>query len=63
MPTEQLKTSPLAAMKCGSCGYGVSRSSAPDRCPMCGGTDWEHDRWRPFADLARDLSPDEDRVD
>jgi hypothetical protein len=53
--------SPLASMRCEECGYGVSRSTAPDRCPMCGGTEWEHDRWRPFSELVRDLAPEHRR--
>jgi hypothetical protein len=29
-------------LRCTSCGYGVLVPLAPDRCPMCGGTEWEH---------------------
>jgi len=50
-------TSPLRAMTCSTCGYGVSRATEPGRCPMCGGSDWEYARWRPFTDLIRDLQP------
>jgi len=53
--------SPLASMRCGTCGYGVSRRTAPARCPMCGGTEWEHDRWRPFSELVEGLEPEHRR--
>jgi rubredoxin len=26
--------------RCHACGFGARRSSAPPRCPMCGGTLW-----------------------
>jgi hypothetical protein len=29
--------------------YGASRSIAPERCPMCGGSVWENQPWRPFS--------------
>jgi len=29
-------------LRCTSCGYGVLVRLAPDRCPMCGETVWEH---------------------
>jgi rubrerythrin len=32
---------PVARFRCSGCGYGVSRSMAPERCPMCGGTVWD----------------------
>jgi rubredoxin len=44
-------------MRCESCGYGVTRSDPPERCPMCGGADWEEDGWRPFSALLHDLRP------
>jgi rubrerythrin len=55
--TDAIRSSPLRAMTCSTCGYGVSRATEPGRCPMCGGSDWEHEQWRPFADLVRDLKP------
>jgi hypothetical protein len=27
--------------RCSGCGYGVSVSRSPARCPMCGGDEWE----------------------
>jgi hypothetical protein len=48
---------PLFRFRCTGCSYGASRRSAPERCPMCGGSAWEHDSWRPFTSLAGDLSP------
>jgi hypothetical protein len=29
-------------LACSGCGYGVVVRIAPDRCPMCQGTVWEH---------------------
>jgi hypothetical protein len=29
-------------LRCVGCGYGVSVSIAPERCPMCSGSAWEH---------------------
>jgi hypothetical protein len=29
---------------------------APERCPMCGGSSWEFENWRPFSQLQVDLS-------
>jgi rubrerythrin len=28
-------------LRCAGCGYGVSASRAPARCPMCGDDEWE----------------------
>jgi rubrerythrin len=28
--------------QCSECGYGVTVSRVLPRCPMCGGTSWEH---------------------
>lgn len=47
----------LPEFHCLGCGYGASRGSAPDRCPMCGGTTWEYEDWRPFSQLNDDLAP------
>src|SRR5205823_47176 len=41
--------SPLARFRCSDCGYGVSRQMAPVRCPMCSGTAWNFETWRPFT--------------
>ena len=40
---------PVAHFRCADCGYGASRFTAPDRCPMCGERAWAHDDWRPFS--------------
>jgi len=45
----QAARTPLARFRCVSCNYGASRAAAPERCPMCGGTVWEYERWRPSA--------------
>jgi hypothetical protein len=31
-------------LRCSSCGYGVVVRIAPEACPMCLGTVWEHPR-------------------
>ena len=28
-------------VRCAGCGYGGVVARFPDRCPMCGGSDWE----------------------
>ena len=48
---------PLHRFRCVGCSYGASRSAAPERCPMCGGSTWEYEAWRPFSNLASDLAP------
>jgi hypothetical protein len=36
--------------KCSVCGYGVARSTPPERCPMCHNEGaWVHTSRRPFA--------------
>ena len=37
--------------------YGASCRTAPKRCPMCGGSTWEYERWRPFFALMDDIAP------
>ena len=39
---------------CTSCGYGVAVRIAPDRCPMCGGSTWEHLARRMPLDFTED---------
>jgi rubrerythrin len=34
---------------CSGCGYGVVVTAEPERCPLCGGTDWDFSPWRPFS--------------
>jgi rubrerythrin len=35
---------------CSVCGYGIARSTPPERCPMCQGQDaWLYSSRRPFA--------------
>ncbi len=29
-------------LRCSACGYGVVVRIAPERCPMCRGSVWEH---------------------
>jgi hypothetical protein len=44
---------PLFGLRCLGCGYAVRVRIAPDRCPMCGGSAWEHEGRR--RDEASDL--------
>ena len=38
------------SLECSTCGYGVARSTPPERCPMCRGeATWIHRPWRPFS--------------
>jgi len=48
---------PLHRFRCVGCSYGASCSAAPERCPMCGGSTWEYEAWRPFSNLVSDLAP------
>jgi rubrerythrin len=36
-------------LMCAGCGYGVVVTDEPERCPLCGGTDWDFSPWRPFS--------------
>ena len=36
------------AFHCSGCGYGVTVQQTLPRCPMCGGTTWEHAASSPF---------------
>ena len=45
----------LVRLRCRDCGYGVSARRIPDACPMCRGSAWEHEPWRPFSTLPHDL--------
>ena len=36
-------------LMCAGCGYGVVVTDEPDRCPICGGTNWDFAPWRPFS--------------
>lgn len=42
---------------CTQCSYGAVAAAPPDRCPMCGGEEWDLDPWRPFTSLVDDLAP------
>lgn len=33
---------PAFDLRCSGCGYGVVVRIAPESCPMCAGTTWEH---------------------
>ena len=61
-PVEQLQRErsrgPLLRFRCSTCGYGASCRAAPARCPMCGGSAWELEAWRPFGRLDEDLQAD-----
>jgi hypothetical protein len=43
--------SPLLRLRCEGCSYGVSVRRTPEQCPMCGGSVWLIEGWRPWADL------------
>jgi rubrerythrin len=43
------RDSPLERFLCADCSYGVSRREPPERCPMCGGSTWNFELWRPFS--------------
>ena len=45
----------LVRLRCADCGYGVSARSAPESCPMCRGTVWEHEARRPLSALSHDM--------
>lgn len=47
---------PSFRFRCAACSYGATRATAPERCPMCGGSEWDHETWRPFSRLVADLS-------
>ena len=34
----------LAKLRCVGCGYGVVAAIAPESCPICRSSVWEHDR-------------------
>lgn len=41
---------PRFALTCSGCGYGIARTTPPERCPMCQReTAWIHRAWRPFT--------------
>jgi rubrerythrin len=35
---------PRFELHCSTCGYGIVVRIAPERCPMCSGSTWEHPR-------------------
>jgi rubredoxin len=52
----------LNQFRCCVCGYGASRPTAPERCPICGGSTWEHEGWKLFSDLPKDLRSTGSRI-
>ena len=42
MAQAQTADGPKLSLECSSCGYGVAVATPPERCPMCGGSTWEH---------------------
>ena len=46
-------TSVAGAYNCSACGYGVTVHAELPRCPMCSGTTWELQDWRPFTQPSR----------
>jgi rubrerythrin len=55
--TRRMSDTPLSHFRCTGCGYGASRETAPERCPMCAGVVWDYDQWRPFANRPTDPAP------
>ena len=55
-PGRPSAASPAHSFRCVKCSYGATRAMAPERCPMCGGSSWEFEDWRPFRELQVDLS-------
>ena len=51
---------PVFRFRCTDCAYGASRRAAPERCPMCGGSTWDYEAWRPFSSLISDVAPTEE---
>jgi rubrerythrin len=45
----------LFRFRCVGCTYGVNDPAPPERCPICGGSAWEFEDWRPFSSLNKDL--------
>jgi len=43
--------SPKHHVRCADCGYGAVVRTLPDECPMCRGSSWEPETWRPFGHL------------
>ena len=41
--------SQLSRFRCPGCGYGATSKKAPERCPMCSGTTWDQEPWRPLT--------------
>ena len=44
----------LARLRCLGCGYGVVAAIAPERCPICCGSVWEHAGTRPASAVRAD---------
>jgi len=43
----------LSPFACADCSYGASARVAPERCPVCNGSTWELEPWRPFRHVYR----------
>ena len=64
--TAELDDAERSTFLCIVCGYGASRHRAPERCPMCGGTDWTQKPRRitdPYADFHVITRADSDTSD
>jgi hypothetical protein len=46
---EAVRETPLFHFCCAGCSYRASCRIAPERCPLCGGSAWEYQSWRPFT--------------
>ncbi len=49
-------------LACPICGYRVVVDRHPDRCPMCGGDQWQFAGWRPFGAPGQAERRDESRL-
>jgi hypothetical protein len=61
-PRPERDRGPLFRFRCSNCAYGASCRAAPERCPMCGGSAWEYEGWRPFFALLDDIAPNDENL-
>jgi len=54
---DDVRATPLRRYRCAGCGYGATRGTQPEQCPMCRGSKWQEEGWSPFSALAQDLHP------
>ena len=54
---DDVRAAPMRRYRCPGCGYGATRQTEPEQCPMCQGSTWQEEGWSPFSALAIDLAP------